>query len=78
MKQFKYRCPSGGHIYHVVVEGKYSALCGYSPSSPRAWRMRQRARWALVWTDTKNLPPNRCEKCLKEMRKTTEGWQQVT
>ena len=37
--------PNGGHRYHIRPKDSYTALCGYRPSSPRAFRMVGRACW---------------------------------
>ncbi len=35
----------GGHLGHLVPEGKNTALCGFRPSSPNTHLMKQRHGW---------------------------------
>jgi len=66
--------PKGGQLIHARPDGKWGALCGYAPSSPKAHSMRGRAGW---W----NAPdsPVDCPKCLKAIEKlVAEGQEVVT
>ena len=63
---------NGGFLQHVLPKGAYTALCGYTPSSPRGF-MFHRACWKDVRDmedDRQTRPDERpCKKCWDEWEK---------
>lgn len=61
MKLYR-KSPKGGHLVHLVPEGKWAALCGYSPSSPNAFHMKARSGWRTFCGDG----GQKCKKCFEK------------
>jgi hypothetical protein len=60
--------PKGGYKTHLKPKGTWSALCGYGPSAPKAFLMKDRSGWVRV--PAGGVGAFRiCEKCEKKARK---------
>jgi hypothetical protein len=62
--EFVFRQPKGGHLYHAVRVGGFTALCGYFPSSEGTYRMKDRSGWYAP--DYLRVEPT-CSKCKEKM-----------
>lgn len=58
--------PVGGHLYHIRLTGSYTALCGYAPSSPKAFRMIGRAGWNHADERFAHTLERFCPACVKK------------
>ena len=59
--------PKGGYVAHLVPDGKWSALCGYGPSSPNAFRMKARSGWRNYC----GAEAQQCKKCYEKFNPET-------
>jgi len=63
----------GGHLVHAKIKGEWSALCGYTPSAPNHFRMKDRSGWTHVLAAMKGGDPEiTCTRCLEKFRKAYE------
>ena len=58
--------PKGGYLVHLVAEGEWSALCGYGPDSPKAYRMVPRSGWRGCSGEGQ-----KCKKCFEKFNPGT-------
>lgn len=66
MQSLSVRRAAGGHLAHLVPAGKYTALCGHCPESPKTCNMKPRARWV------DSASGIFCKRCLEKAEKNAD------
>lgn len=62
----------GGHKGHIKPVGEWTALCGYTPSAPKAFLMKDRSGWWKIPATHSAVTVYPCTKCKERLPEGAE------